>query len=465
MENGGGDMRKLLLAICFVAVVAVVAAPAFASVQNIKISGSINSTYLFRNKFDFGATVGGNDETKQQALFITQTTLRADADLTDNISATVALINERAWGKHYIDGGSSSQLSTDVKLHLAYVTLREMLYSPLTLIVGRQSFHYGNSLIFSTAGGSTDDSGINSFASDMAAATMDAIRAILDYDPLTVEVMFAVDNQNTTDADTQSDNVYVWGLNTTYEIGDQMDSVVEAYLFAKKDKETQYTSGKKTDYIKVVGIRGSTNPIEGLNLQLEYAHQGGTKAIANNNKKRDANALQIMANYQLPVLQDYKPIVSYTFTRLSGDNNYTNGSWGNEEHYGGWDPFYEDQGSGTIWNTLFNATDCVMHSISFSANPIEDVTASLTYTNLWLDKPILNANDLDLNQPDGSSVNNVGIANKRGLGQEVDFQLSYDYTEDVQFGLNLGWFWPGNAVNKAYRDVAKQALLNVLVNF
>ena len=452
-------MRKLLLAICLVAVVAVVAAPAFASVQNIKISGSINSTYLFRNKFDFGYTVGANDETNQQALFITQTTLRADADLTDNISATVALINEREWGKEHLSS------NTDVKLHLAYVTIREMLYSPLTLIVGRQSFSYGNSLIFSTSGASTADSDIESYASDLASASMDAIRAILDYDPLTVEVMFAVDDQNTADADTQSDNVYVWGLNATYDIGDKMDSIVEAYLFAKKDKETQYTTGEKTDYIKVVGLRGSTNPIEGLNLQLEWAHQSGTKAIANNNKKRDANALQLMANYQLPVLQDYNPVVSYSFTRLSGDNNYTNGAWGNEEDYGAWDPFYEDQGGGTIYNTLFDATDCVMHSASIAVNPIEDVTTTLTYTNLWLDKPILNANDLDLNQPDGSNVNNIGIAGKRGLGQEVDFQVSYDYTEDVQFGLNLGWFWPGNAVNKAYRDVAKQALLNVLVNF
>src|SRR3989338_6292650 len=75
--------------------VALAAVPASASVQNLKIGGSVDSTYLFRDNFDLGANILGDE---QQSLFITQTILRADADLTDQVSATVALINERAWG-------------------------------------------------------------------------------------------------------------------------------------------------------------------------------------------------------------------------------------------------------------------------------------------------------------------------------------------------------------------------------
>ena len=70
---------------------------------------------------------------------------RADADLTDNVSTTIALINERAWG-------DTTNVSTDIDLLLAYVTLREMLYSPLTVVVGKQAFHYGNSFIIDSAG-------------------------------------------------------------------------------------------------------------------------------------------------------------------------------------------------------------------------------------------------------------------------------------------------------------------------
>ena len=121
-------MRKSIL-VAVVLMVALVAVPAFASVQNVKVSGSIDTTYLFRDNFDLGADVIGDE---QQSLFITQTTLQVDADLTDQVSATVALINERAW-----DQAEGTADDTDVDLNLAYVTLREMLYSPLTVVVGR----------------------------------------------------------------------------------------------------------------------------------------------------------------------------------------------------------------------------------------------------------------------------------------------------------------------------------------
>jgi hypothetical protein len=84
--------RKIILAI---ALVALMAAPAFAAVQNVKVSGDIDSTFVHRADFDFGA---GADESERQSVFITQTRLRVDADLSDNVSATIALINERSWG-------------------------------------------------------------------------------------------------------------------------------------------------------------------------------------------------------------------------------------------------------------------------------------------------------------------------------------------------------------------------------
>src|SRR3989338_6830839 len=108
-------MRKTIL-LAF-ALVAFVAMPAMASVQNVKISGSIDSTWLVRNDFYLGAIFIGDEE---QTLFIPQAILQADADLTDNVSTTIALINERVWGH------TSNDASTGVDLLLAYVTLREM---------------------------------------------------------------------------------------------------------------------------------------------------------------------------------------------------------------------------------------------------------------------------------------------------------------------------------------------------
>jgi len=151
-------MKKLLVA----AIMVVLATPAFAAIQNVKVSGDITTSYIDRSNFDLGLTegndivnheyVGGESESstwnpiglKKQGVFITQTRLRVDADLSDNVSTEVGLINERAWnaengyGSSSINPSSTGNLATDaldtnVQLYLATLTLREFLYSPLTV--------------------------------------------------------------------------------------------------------------------------------------------------------------------------------------------------------------------------------------------------------------------------------------------------------------------------------------------
>jgi hypothetical protein len=51
------------------------------------------------------------------------------------------------------------------------------------------------------------------------------------------------------------------------------------------------------------------------------------------------------------------------------------------------------------------------------------------------------------------------------IGNEVDATLTYDYTEDVQFGANFGWFLPGDLFTGANDQVATQAILHGNVNF
>ena len=107
-------MRKSIL-LAVVLMVALVAVPASASVQNIKVSGSIDSTYLWRDNFDLGFATASD---RNQSVPLTQTTLQVDADLTDQVSATVALINERAWN---YDINADTADGSDIDLYLAYV--------------------------------------------------------------------------------------------------------------------------------------------------------------------------------------------------------------------------------------------------------------------------------------------------------------------------------------------------------
>jgi hypothetical protein len=41
---------------------------------------------------------------------------------------------------------------------------------------------------------------------------------------------------------------------------------------------------------------------------------------------------------------------------------------------------------------------------------------------------------------------------KKYLGSEIDAIVTYDYTEDVQLALNLGWFIPGSAFYKGVEN-------------
>jgi len=488
-------MRKSII-LAGVLIAALVAVPAFASVQNVKISGSIDSTWLNRQNFDLGsATTDGvaRIEDNNQSIFFTQTILHVDADLTDQVSTTVGLINERPW-----DSGGNID-SNDVDLYLAYVTLREMLYSPLTVVVGRQIFSYGNSFIVDATGTNNaagPSTGLLDVADDFTkASSLDAIRLIFDYNPLTVEIMYSKLNENTAGraVNTDSDDVDLYGFNATYELGDDMDTQVEAYFFARIDSSTDSgqagggaSESNKSDTLYVPGLRASANVLDGLNIQGEVAWQRGNNvsstASERNNEQRDAYAAQFISSYQVPALEEYNPVLGYTFTYVSGDSNpgdrASAASAANEQSstnkMTAWDPFLEAQGGGTIYNSLFNLTNLMIHSVSLTVNPMEDVTTTVSWHGLWLDKvtdrtaggpttldPLLGLNTVD----SATALAPVIVKNKSGLGHEIDVDAIYDYTEDVQIGASLGWFIPGNVFDKVNDTMATQAIVHGNVNF
>ncbi|MBI4310056.1 MAG: alginate export family protein [Candidatus Omnitrophica bacterium] len=485
--------NKVLLA---VALAAFMAAPAFAAVQNVKVSGDIDSTYISRNNFNLGnyTFVGaGSQNTRpgldKQSVFITQTRVRIDADLSDNVSTTVGLINERAWGS---DGAGGTSTDSDVDLYLAYATLREFLYSPLTVSVGRQVFHYGNGLVMGDGGVNNAATGpLAGIAADLTKRTAyDGVKAILDYKPLTLDLLYFKNDSgvNTGAQNATKDDSDVFGANANYQLGDAMSTVAEGYFFARTtgDKSTVLAAASdKGDQLYVPGLRVSTNPIKGLNTQAEVAWQLGRKGTTagtlagGDNIRRNAMAYQFMASYTLPVYEQYKPMVNAAFTHVSGDKNAGVGRYGAEgvnpigafkanskEVYTAWDPFNEAQGSGTIYNTLFNLTNMNIVAVGGQVTPLEDITAGFTWSNLTADRKYSTQNPLTILQPDGTTANTPATdGGHKGLGNEYDVNVNYAYTEDVTFGVSLGWFVPGNAFSNANDNTASQALAHVLVNF
>lgn len=455
-------MKKVLLALLMVALVAM---PAFASVQNVKVSGDVDSTYVVRSQFDLGNV----DSTKKyrQNFLLTQTRLRVDADLTDNVQTTIGLINERVWG---VDVDTANG-SNDVDLNLAYVTLKEMLYSPLTMIIGRQNFAFGNSFVMDSAGSNNNVStgGIKGAAEDLTKRTaLDAVRAILDYNPLTINVIGAkVNSGNYLGTGALKDDVDLIGTNVSYQLGDRWQTMVEAYYWAKIDNNTATGIGAKADTVYMPGVHVSTNPIKGLNVSAEIAMQKGNKyQSAGVNVKRNALAAQLIANYELSIeqIEKYKPTIMSAYTYVSGEKNPSETGADDATRYTAWDPMFENQAGGTIYNTLFNLSNAHIITSKVSMKPVEDVTASLQMDNLWLDKEV-RAGSLTVVQPDGGTTQTLTTTTNKYIGSELGLGLAYAYTDDVTFGAKFNWFAPGELFSSVNKNTASQILVNANVNF
>lgn len=448
--------------------------PAMASVQNVKISGDIESTYLSRQSLDFGITdpTAGADGIYDQSAIITQTRLRVDADLTDKVSATIAMINERAWG----DGGTTAA-ATDMDLNLAYVTMKEMLYSPLTVTIGRQEFAFGNSFVIDSAGANNvapADSNIAAAAGDLTKQTaQDAIRLTFDYDPLTLDFLWSKIDQNNINGTILTDDINLYGVNAMYELGDARNTVVEAYFWYKHDDSVQNdATGSDADTVFMPGIHTSMNVTDDLSLSAEFAYQFGTIYFEGNNEnaRRSAYAGQILSNYRLPFegTAKYAPVLGIAYSLFSGDEVYdtTGNSASGEDVYHGWDPMYENQAGGKLSNALFNNSNIQVIGTNLTFSPMEDVTADVYYDHIWL-MTELETGGFDLINPAGGTIDTSSIedTSKDDIGGELGMTVVYDYTEDVQLGARVGWFFPGNYYGNNSQEAASQLMLSAKVAF
>ncbi|MDD5253219.1 MAG: alginate export family protein [Candidatus Omnitrophota bacterium] len=458
-------MSKRLIAVLALALVAGLAfSPAYAEVQNVKVSGDITMSGVARRHFGLSNTNLDDKSVLKQNFIMTQTRVRVDADLTDNVTATVRLLNERIWNGQN-DTNSSGSNSTEIDLDLAYVTLKEFLYSPLTLTVGRQEIKFGNGLIIGKSGAAANTTNIPTDLSERSA--FDAIRATLDYDPLVVDLVYAqIKQDNTTDRNTVS----LTGINATYAINSKVN--VSGYYWFKKDNNTNSSvSTSRADKLNTVGALVSATPIENLSTSLEAAYQFGKNTNTANQKDHDAWAVQAMADYTFAKVK-MTPKIGASYTYLSGGESNTNADGTTKN--GGWDQMFYDQKLNNIVYAILPMTNMSAFNIKASCKPVEDVTISAVYG--YYDVAKASAGDALLSPSYyNSSTRYLGgtagnydatYTGKSHLGDAVDATITYDYTEDVQFGLTGGIFRPGDAIKvKNDSKVAQQLIGSMKVTF
>jgi len=85
---------------------------------------------------------------------------------------------------------------------LANVTLKELFYSPLTVKLGRQNLWYGRGMIVGSRILAGDVDPDNNLGSDEFSQNngFDAVRAILDFNPVTVDLLYSKVDENALNA-------------------------------------------------------------------------------------------------------------------------------------------------------------------------------------------------------------------------------------------------------------------------
>jgi len=445
-------MRRILVALLIFGVAGV----ASAAVNNIQVSGDITTQAITRD-LSLGLT-GSSSYKDSEDFVLSQVRLRFDADLTENVSAVVQLINERLWGCEDEQGSTSVGSDSNVDLDLAYVVMKNMIYDPLTITIGRQNLRFGRGLIIGdpdTDNAVSTSSGLISIANDLSLRkSFDAIRATLDYDPLVIDLIYSKINENATNVD---DDVNIYGINAAYKLSDKTN--LESYLFIKNhDNVVSGTNTSTSDRVFTIGLRGDTTAVDNLTLYGEYAYQFGrdhTSTGVANALSRDAFAAQVGAVYAFQDKRNSQLGLEYTY--LSGDDNAS------DNDQDAWDPMFEDQRVGEIANLIFNNTNLQCIKLSGATDLREDITAGLDVYYLRL------AHSVPTTMSGASSVvssNAYAVeSDKENIGWEIDSSLKYDYTEDVQLGLIGGIFLPGSLFADSNDDTAYSLRATAKVEF
>jgi hypothetical protein len=449
--------KKIALFCALIGVTILLTSSAYAEVQNIKVSGDIQALGVFRSNYDLEDEswalpqgIGLNPDNRRaeddDSFFQSIVRLRVDADLTDNVSATVRLANLREWDVQ--NAGLE-----DIYVDLAYVTLKEMLYSPLTLIVGRQELLYGTGLIVGP-GLFQDPDGSIKYDDLSPLHGFDAVRAILDYDPWTLDLVLAKmtesdDAARAAGTQNEGSDIDLYGANLGYKFA-SYEAEIEGYLWYKRDEAYALSinlagspsNGRTFEENKVytAGLRGSVVPIENLTLKGEVAGQWGEISDQqagpdDNPLERDRQALlgNVAGEYEFADTR-FTPTLGIEYLYLSGEEAEQNGD------FESWDPMYRSRFSGSIRDALENIYTTNdpgdtsgwtnQHSVKAFGSLdlgelVDGLTLDLAYLHYWFaEEPIAGADD--------------------EIGNEVTARLTYDYTEDVQFLLDGAWFIPGD---------------------
>lgn len=427
-------LLKILIAVFAVCLIA----PAFSAVENVKVGGDIGIYGVLRG--DFGTDLpenlpGGINIPRGEDLHFFQTSARVyvSADLSENVSTMIRLINERDWG---------TANTTDINLDLAYIKVSDLLTPGLNLTIGRQEIELGEGLVVGSAYNAYN------YPVDLGAPDLGLQKAFdavkIDYSasaiPLNLTAFLSKINERYTD-DRGEQTLY--GLDIGYKVGEVAN--IDVY-YVRRDTDRNPPAHPTDAKLDTAGLRvvAGIPAITGLSLKAEYAKQFGDDETAANNDY-EGSALLLGVAYQFAA--NMEPQIKVNYLLLTGDDNPA----GDIKN---WVPVFPSN-IGSRIGPLFYAYDAVngitngesnlsVINLGFSIKPVEKVKVAL---DGYLQK-------LDEGTPDD-------------IAKEIDLSVEYKHTEDLTIGLTLGKLLAEDVIENAPRNGkdAWQAIVSMKISF
>lgn len=433
-------MKKAWLIVALVALGGL-AINTFADVQNIRLSGDLRIRGYYLGNV-------GADNKRDESFISQRTRVSVEADLEDHVLVVVTLKAEGLWGREDeaddIRGrtsGAGSRLGGStirgtinrgwaVGVNEAYVQFNEVFYSAATLKLGRQYLHYGHGLILS----STEQE-----------YNYDAGRLVLDYYPLTIDVVGAklVENSFFSQNGPHGGSDLVF-LNARYEMTDSIIKNVEAYfgwvtqaqspnIASTRVPPSVGPAGNGGQSPWIVGVRGDLTPLENLKLWAEGTYEGGSAGVGGGGDDISAYLLNVGLSYAFKDVQ-WTPAINASFTWASGG-----GTVGKQDHtFRPWFDYVDGYNGYLFAPALANIQ---IFNVGASVKPSENTTLALQ--GYYYRRPNGQyAAGSNANVDFGGLGYGTTANGSHDLGFEGDLVLGYDYSKDVRCQIVTAAFVP-----------------------
>ncbi len=378
----------------------------------VKLGGTFYAYNFFWQNADFNSNTNDGD-----MFWYLHGDLTANADFGNGVMGKITAGTWGAFGQHPITGEGPDGTPNGAHLMEAYLEVKNLFNSPLSLTVGKKHVLYGDGLVIFDGG----EDGVTQLAANLSTDmfSLDVFDYRLQenggFTPY-AEGMIGSGASVMQDAD-------LLGAYATIKLA---MLGIEPYFLMRHMPVAPDT----TDAPTWMGARISGNPVPGLSFAGEYAMMGGDNGQGTNYK---GNAMLFKADYALPAGASF----GGGYYSFSGDDPNTDDNELFEAAL--WNPFTNGFWQ---WWPGFGPAHLMQTVFGFALlAPFDLMTTNLNVINAHLGYGM---GPLSLRADFWMYKKNKVSEGSDAMGNEFSLLAVYNYMNTVSFGLAVGYWMPGD---------------------